>query len=67
MLILLVRGLTLDGASDGIRFYLEPSAEKLKDQNVRTDVTTKHCKIELLFFGVCWFFFEKRVDFFTVR
>ena len=39
MLILLVRGLTLDGASDGIRFYLEPSAEKLKDQNVRTSRT----------------------------
>ena len=35
MLILLVRGLTLDGAGDGIRFYLEPSAEKLTDQNVR--------------------------------
>ena len=40
MLILLVRGLTLDGASDGIRFYLEPSAEKLKDQNVRTNIVT---------------------------
>ena len=41
MLILLVRGLTLDGASDGIRFYLEPSAEKLRDQNVRTNTVTK--------------------------
>ena len=33
--ILLIRGLTLDGAVDGIIFYLKPDFSRLADINVR--------------------------------
>ena len=34
LVILLVRGCTLEGAGEGIRFYVTPEWEKLKDPNV---------------------------------
>ena len=34
MLVLLVRGCTLPGAMDGIKFYLTPDIDKLKDESV---------------------------------
>ena len=34
LLILLVRGLTLDGAVDGLVFYLKPEISRLKDTQV---------------------------------
>ena len=36
MLILLIRGLTLPGAMDGIKFYLIPTWNKLTDHQVTT-------------------------------
>ncbi len=34
MIVLLIRGLTLPGSADGLKFYLNPDVEKLKDENV---------------------------------
>lgn len=34
MFILLIRGLTLEGASDGLRFYLVPDFSRLQDPQV---------------------------------
>lgn len=39
--ILLIRGLTLDGAVDGIIFYLKPDFTKLSDINV-SNLTNLH-------------------------
>lgn len=38
---LLVRGATLDGASDGIYYYLTPQWERLADSNVWSDAATQ--------------------------
>ena len=38
--ILLIRGVTLEGATDGILFYLEPDFEKLMDPRVSVNITT---------------------------
>lgn len=34
LLILFVRGVTLDGAAEGVRYYLEPNITKLHDPQV---------------------------------
>jgi len=41
MFILLIRNATLDGASDGIDFYLSPDWERLKDTQVWVDAGTQ--------------------------
>uniref|UniRef100_A0A3P8UHQ0 Transporter n=1 Tax=Cynoglossus semilaevis TaxID=244447 RepID=A0A3P8UHQ0_CYNSE len=41
MLVLLVRGLTLPGALDGIKFYLYPDASRLTDPQVWMDAGTQ--------------------------
>lgn len=38
LLVLLVRGLTLPGALDGIKFYLWPDPARLADPQVLTDL-----------------------------
>lgn len=39
--ILLVRGLTLEGAADGIYFYLKPNITRLSDTSVWKDAGTQ--------------------------
>lgn len=41
LLVLLVRGVTLDGAVDGIVFYLKPDLERLKDVQVWLDAAAQ--------------------------
>jgi len=41
LLVLLVRGLTLDGAMDGVIFYLRPDVEKLKNTQVWLDAANQ--------------------------
>lgn len=38
LLVLLVRGLTLPGALDGIKFYLYPDPSRLTDPQVTADL-----------------------------
>ena len=38
MTILLVRGVTLDGAGTGIEFYMKPEADGLSEGNVRAEI-----------------------------
>lgn len=40
MFVLLIRGVTLDGAIDGIRYYLLPDWQRLQDPQVRS---SKQC------------------------
>eukprot|EP00058_Branchiostoma_floridae_P021219 XP_002606709.1 solute carrier family 6, member 8 [Branchiostoma floridae] len=39
--VLLIRGVTLDGAADGLFFYLNPDLERLKDHKVWIDAGTQ--------------------------
>lgn len=41
LIVLLIRGVTLDGASDGIRYYLTPEWEKLKNTKVWIDAASQ--------------------------
>ena len=41
IIVLLIRATTLDGAADGIRFYLEPDWSKLLSINVWIDAATQ--------------------------
>ncbi|TPP61030.1 Transporter, partial [Fasciola gigantica] len=41
LVILLVRGLTLEGAIDGIRYYIVPNADKLKNAEAWVDAATQ--------------------------
>ena len=35
LIVFVVRGVTLDGAGDGIKFYLEPDLSRLRDPQVQ--------------------------------
>lgn len=41
MLILFIRGATLDGALIGIKYYFQPNMEKFLDANVWNDAATQ--------------------------
>uniref|UniRef100_H2Y7N2 Transporter n=1 Tax=Ciona savignyi TaxID=51511 RepID=H2Y7N2_CIOSA len=43
LIILLVRGCTLPGAADGIRYYLQPNFTKLQDPNVWVQAGSQIC------------------------
>ena len=45
MVILLIRGLTLDGAADGIKYYLYPDFKRLADLKVRQINEQDHRKV----------------------
>ena len=40
LIILLVRGVTLPGASEGIKFYLYPDLNRLQDPEVGATIST---------------------------
>ena len=43
MVVLLIRGVTLEGASKGLKFYLKPDFSKLLDANVWAQAATQIC------------------------
>lgn len=56
LLVLLVRGLTLPGAIDGIKFYLLPDPTRLADPQVTADRShPKRLKLQVLMFTLVRF------------
>lgn len=47
LLILLVRGVTLPGSGDGIKYYLSPNFSVISKAEVRLELAT-HCRLALL-------------------
>jgi SNF family Na+-dependent transporter len=60
MLILLVRGLMLEGASDGIYYYLVPNMTKLQEVGVSLQ-TFYYCFVSLFCLLYCCSFFQELV------
>ena len=43
MFVLLIRGATLEGASEGVKYYLKPKFSRLADSNVWAQAATQIC------------------------
>lgn len=54
LLVLLIRGVTLPGAFDGIKFYLYPDISRLSDPQVGShlQLDSSSCGVAVVMFGV---------------